>query len=151
MNRQTWSLPSQGSRIPSQDRLDWISLQGGPLSRESLSGKEKVCIHTLFRVYSVDLAGSSGENAISVPAPDLLPGDLYFHEISGVQQLSLGIGALYFRALPRVDEAVDHAEVVERAAKGAARGPAGAGGEGAVVGRSLAAAAAGAVIQLQGV
>lgn len=50
-NRQTWSLPSQGSRIPSQNRLDWISLQGGPLSRESLSGKEKVCIHTLFRVW----------------------------------------------------------------------------------------------------
>ena len=56
--------------------------------------------------------------------------------------MSLGIGALYLGALPRVDEAVDHAEVVERAAKGAAWGPAGAGGEGAVVGRSLAAAAA---------
>lgn len=54
-------------------------------------------------------------------------------------------------ALPGVDEAVDHAEVVEGAAEGAALTPARAGGEGAVVGGPLAAAVAGAVGQLQAV
>lgn len=59
--------------------------------------------------------------------------------------------ALYLRALPGVDEAVDHAEVVERGAEGGALTPAGAGRERAIIGRSLAAAIAGAVTQLQGV
>lgn len=58
---------------------------------------------------------------------------------------------LDLRALPGVDEAVDHAEVVEGAAEGAALTPTGAGREGAVVGGPLAAAAAGTVTELQGV
>lgn len=64
---------------------------------------------------------------------------------------SLRSSTLYLRALPRVDEAVDHAEVVERGTEGAALTPAGAGRERAIIGRSLAAAVAGAVTQLQGV
>lgn len=55
-------------------------------------------------------------------------------------------------ALAGVDEAVDHAEVVEGAAERAALTPAAAGGEGAVVGGPLAAAAvAGTVAQWQAV
>lgn len=61
---------------------------------------------------------------------------------------SLGSGALYLGALPRVDEAVDHAEVVERGAEGTALARAGAGRKRAVVGRSLAAATAAAGTQL---
>ena len=74
-----------------------------------------------------------------------------FHKISGVHSQVWEAGGLYLGALPGVDEAVDHAEVVERGAEGAAWSPAGAGREGAVVGRPLAAAIAGAVTQLQGV
>lgn len=78
------------------------------------------------------------------PAPDQLPWNLDFNKSSGVH-----LPSLYLRALPRVDEAVDHAEVVERRAEGTALPRTSAGRERAIVGRSLAAAIAGAGAQLQ--
>lgn len=67
--------------------------------------------------------------------------------------------ALHLRALAWIDEAIDHAEVVERVAEGAALASAGAGWERAVIGRPLAAGAIAATAaagggegaQLQGV
>jgi hypothetical protein len=56
---------------------------------------------------------------------------------------------LYIRAIPGVDEAVDHAEVVERAAEGAALVPTAATRERVVVGRQLVASTHSA--QLHGV
>lgn len=74
-----------------------------------------------------------------------------FHKVSGVYIQVRGAAVLDLGALAGVDEAVDHAEVVEGAAERAALTPSGAGGEGAVVGRPLAAAVAGAVTQWQAV
>lgn len=78
--------------------------------------------------------------------PDLLLWNLYFKRDLRCACSTLRSCVLYLRALPGVDEAVDHAEVVERGAEGTALPPTSAGRERAIIGRSLAAAGAGTVI-----
>lgn len=112
--------------IHEQTGLDFSP--GRPLSRESLSGKEKVCIHTLFRVWSVVLPGTLEKmQSQALPQTYCLEICIFMRsQVCNGWVWELGLYTL--RALPRVDEAVDHAEVVERAAKGGCSGPTGAGG-----------------------